>query len=532
MPYGEFTPEEKFLFPRQKGGEFQIVLFYPNTYHVGASNLGFQTVYRLLNQIPGVLCERAFYPENPQDQILTMESRRPLSAFHLIAGSLSFELDIFNFIFALKNAGLPLLSAEREELFPLVMAGGALTFLNPEPLADLVDFFWLGEAETGLTAVIELLTNSYDREKNDLFKELSAIPGLYVPAFYHPVWGEDLKLKFVKPDPGVPFPLEPHFNPQFTPAYSGFISPQTEFSGSFLLEATRGCPHRCHFCGYSWNYPPFKPAAQETLKALIKFAKSHTDKIGLIASDLMLYRELGELCGELKAGKFKLGFSSFRADHLTPEFLDFLAQNGVKTLTLAPEAGSEKLRAAIGKPISDARLIETSRLAYRAGIKNLKLYFLLNLPGETDADLKAIPELVEKLTIPKSSQTISLSLNPLVPKPFTPLMWAQLPSPKLMQEKFQLIKKSLKGLAVSGESPKEALIQGILTRGGRELTPLIIKISGEETPKNFLKYINQSEIFSNGYTEELPKNYLFPFEHLRKKLDKSALYHLYLNRGS
>jgi len=533
-------PQETLLFSPSKGGEFQVVLFYPNTYQMGASNLGFHTVYRILSGLPGVLCERAFLPENPADPILTLESRRPLSAFHLIAASISFELDIFNFISALQKTGLSPLAAEREELFPLVAAGGAVTFFNPEPMAPFVDFFRLGEAESGFAEVIAVLRDSGGREKGEILRELAAGEGIYVPSLYRPVYDPKGKLREVEPLLCAPFPLKLHYNARFTPGASAFLSPKTEFASTYLLEVSRGCPHRCLFCAYSWNYPPFAYASFSDLQPHLELAKAAGGKIGLIAADLLSCRELPQLAASLEAGDFKLGFSSFRAEKLTPEFLHFLVKGGVKTLTLAPEAGEERTRLLLGKALGDEKILELAREAWRAGLKHLKLYFLTGLPPlgglppskAAEADLEAIAGLVQKIRQLKTGLSVTLSLNPLIPKPFTPLMWAPLPDPKTVQEQIKRLKKRLPGVKVGGESPREAFIQGILARGGRELAPALLEAAREGDFRLLPDLLEATGLILGNYSRELSPEHIFPFEHLRKKLDKTAFYRLYLKYRS
>ncbi|RJP76788.1 MAG: TIGR03960 family B12-binding radical SAM protein [Desulfobacteraceae bacterium] len=475
---------------RKRKGKTEVALIYPNTYSVGMSNLGFQTVYRLLNEMDMVSCERAFLPDSDETAdsgIRTMESNRSIHEFPVIAFSVSFESDFLNLIAVVEKAGLPLQSAARGDPHPLVIAGGVACFLNPEPAAPFVDCFLIGEAEQLLPRFIEALDLSAGRKEN-LYHIARTVPGAYVPQFYTPVYHSDRTIKeFAALEEGVPKTIKRVFEKELsaTSAYTSILTPNTAFRDTFLVEVSRGCPHGCRFCTAGFIYRPPRFRSAEVLKQNIDMGKEMSRKIGLMGTAVSDHPEIGALCQYAIDRDLSVSFSSLRADALTPELMEALKKSGIKTATIAPEAGSERMRRIINKGLTETQIVTASKTLVKSGIPNLKLYFMIGLPWETDADIDAIVTLCIKIKEQfleasreeKHIGTITVSVNPFVPKPFTPFQWVPMDDIKQLNRKIKKIRDGLGKVAnvnVQAESPRKAIIQALLSRGDRRVSDILL----------------------------------------------------------
>ncbi|MCP4683229.1 MAG: radical SAM protein, partial [Desulfobacterales bacterium] len=316
-------------------GRISVALIYPNTYHVGMSNLGFQTVYRLLNEMDNVVCERAFLSDvtfNAQGDIRSLESRKSISDFNIIAFSISFETDFLNLLAAVENAGLPMQSAARGDPHPLVIAGGVACFLNPEPVAPFVDCFLIGEAERLLPHFFSI----FDPGKNriSILKSVAQrIPGAYVPAFYKPSYNPDGTLFSFDPLEDVPKAIKRIYvaDLSLSSCCSSILTPHTSFGKTFIIEVSRGCPHGCRFCsaGYIYRPPRFRPVS--LLNQNIDTGVSQTNKIGFMGAAVSDHPSIEHLSKKTITHGATLSFSSLRADALTPNLTTALKGGGLKT---------------------------------------------------------------------------------------------------------------------------------------------------------------------------------------------------------
>ncbi len=480
------------FFRQKTKGILSIALAYPNRYYTGMSNLGFQTVYRLFNAQPVTECQRVFLPE-PADMeeyyrtntpLFSLEAQRPVRDFDVLAFSISYENDYLHLLQILELAKIPLLSKDRQGPDPLVMAGGATVFLNPEPLADFIDFFFLGEVEPLVGALTETLRRGKEEgtPRLEILKELAKLAGVYVPKFYEVTYSpEGLISGFYPKDkapPRVTRVYLPHLD--LYPAFSTIITPQTELAEMLLAELSRGCSRRCRFCACSHVYHPHRLRDGSHLKDVLLKAGAGPSKIGLLGAAISDYPHLLYLGRALLRSQKGLSFSSLRVDALNPELADLLRDSGQKTVTLAPEAGSERLRRIIRKGFNEQKILEAIELLAERGLNNLRLYFMIGLPWEEMIDVQEIAELTKKIKHhlrqkrrwSRGSEKINLSLNSFVPKPATPFQWHPFAEPRELTEKIKLVKKSLakeNGVSVSADLPKWAYLQALLARGDRRV---------------------------------------------------------------
>ena len=528
-------------------GRTRIALAYPNQYQVGMSNLGFQTIYRLLNDIDWILCERAFLPDNSKSRscrIVTIESQRPVTDFDIIAFSVSFESDFLNILSFLNMAGLPMLAKDRMPGHPLIIAGGVACFLNPEPIALFIDSFLLGEAEVLLPGFCQYFNKismkSNEGKKHFLLDIAKNLPGVYEPEFYHPSYNDDGTLKSFEPICEVPEKVKRLFlrDISSTSTCSAVLTPQTSFKKTFLIETGRGCTHGCRFCSAGYIYRPPRYRNLTVLKKSIREGLELTDRIGFVGAAISDLPEIGTLCSEFKNENIRISFSSLRADAVTEDFLSVLKQSRVKTATIAPDAGSQRMRDVINKGITEENILETAERLVAKGIPNLKLYFMIGLPSETLEDIEEIVTLSKKIkdVFLKSSRVrkhigrITLSVNPFVPKPLTPFQWAAMDDKRIIKKKINIIKSGLKkvdNLRIHAESPRRAYIQGMISRGDRRMGEVLSKVLKNKGnwPKTLKEVFLNPDFF---VYRERPFEELFPWDFIEHGVKKSFLWHEYL----
>ena len=510
-------------------GRINIALVYPNSYHVGMSNLGFQVVYRLLNQLDDVVCERAFSPGGETHcsvGIQSLESGKPLKDFDVIAFSISFENDYPNVLSTLEAAGLPLQWQERHTNHPLVLAGGVACFLNPEPLSPFIDCFLIGEAEAMLENFCAQLLAAGLTDGGDRWSTLAEcarrIPGVYVPRFYRPIYTDGGILTAMAPQADVPDRVRRTYLADLStvPACSTVVTPHTAFDHTFLIEIGRGCPHGCRFCtaGFIYRPPRFRPLS--LLQACIQEGATVTDRIGLAGAAVSDLPQIRELCSHARQGDIRISFSSLRADALDEDLLAVLKHGNVKTATIAPDAGSERMRRVINKGIDEQTILRAASLLVANGIPNLKLYFMVGLPTETGDDVEAIVMLCKRIkhVFLRESRNkgrmgdITVSLNSFVPKPVTPFQWAAMDDVNTLKKKIRQVKNGLKkvpNIRVHADVPRWAYIQALLSRGDRRVADhlLLAHRNGQNWPQT----LKESPINADFYvvrerelTEKLP----------------------------
>lgn len=485
--------EEGTLF-KPRGAQTTFALIYPNHYWVGMSNLGFQAVYALLNRHPSFLCERAFLPDQEdlkgfyqsRSPLFSLESQRALKEFEILGFSISFENDYLNVLKILELAKIPLKREERGSTDPLIIAGGITAFLNPEPLADFIDLFIIGEAE----GVLPELLQTYERYSNSglprsrLISLLGRLAGVYAPGNYRILYHNDGPLAGSEPLNGAPGKIKRRLIKKLEahPAYSQISTPATEFRRMLLVELSRGCPWRCRFCANSYAYLPPRSYPIESVKEVVSTDQKR--KVGLVSSQLSSNSGLETIMRSILEQGSKVSVASLRLDLLSEETLYYLKKSGHKTISLAPETGSERLRKVINKGFSDEEILKAVEKIIKNDIFNIKLYFMIGLPGENSRDIEAIAALIKAIKIQvlkygrsRRMGTLTLSINPFIPKASTPFQWHGFGEISSLREKLETIKKELKregNVVVKSESLRSSYLQALLSRGDRRVGKLLL----------------------------------------------------------
>lgn len=476
------------------GGRIHIALIYPNSYYLGMSNLGFQTIYSILNSHDNIVCERVFWEPQKRklEQPISLESQRPLPDFDVLAFSISYELDYFNVVQILKASRMPLLASERDERHPLIIAGGPCVTANLMPLSSFFDCFAIGEGEAILPIFIPTLTEGIEGKKDELLKKLALLPGIYIPSKYD---GKPVKRQWLADLDSVA-------------TTSVILTPDTEFANVYLIEIARGCGWGCRFCLAGFQFRPFR---FRPLDRLIKQAENGlkcTNRIGLLAAAVSDHPEVGELAHMLHRMNAEISVSSLRFRPFSQALLRALAKSGAQTITLAPEAGSERLRRIINKCVAESDIVEAVDKIAGLGIRQIKLYFMIGLPTETDADIDETIRLILALKerVEGTVTRITITAEPFVPKAGTPFQWLPMASEDMLTERMNRIKNALakSGIEVRGESVGWSLIQGVLARGDAKLGSVLANMQ-RNSLASWRKTLGECDLDANFYIHrELP----------------------------
>ena len=482
------------------GGRLRVALAFPNTYFVGMSSLGFQTVYRLFNDLDDVVCERVFLPPKQELQaqlaagtpLVTLESQTRVRDFDVLAFSVSFEWDYTNVVTMLRLAGLPPRAADRNESHPLVVIGGAVTFVNPEPLALFADVITAGEGEMLIPDLVAALRpdgSAARISRDELLRKIAPLRGMYVPSFYDVAYAANGSIEAFTPRPGTGAPAAvrkaavkatDHLDP---PATSIF-TPDTEFGSRFLIEVVRGCANLCRFCWAGYNYLPVRAFSADRILDLAAKARAHSSRAGLVSIALCDHPEIERIMRGLLDLGYSISPASLRLDDLTDPIVSLLRESGERTITIAPEAGSDRLRRVINKTVTTDEILEAADIIFRNGIENLKLYFMIGLPTETDDDLVAIRDLTAELQAimvrharPRGRiGRIVGSVNPLIPKPGTAYQWMPMEDPAITDRKGKRLRQMLSGIDnvyFNIKSERHSYYQALLSLGDRRIAPAI-----------------------------------------------------------
>ncbi len=518
------------------GDRLTFALAFPNTYSLGMSSLGFQTIYRIINDRSDSVCERVFLPDDncaANEPLLTIESLKPLTDFDIAAFSLSFEMDYHNALRMMISSKIEPYSNKRidNENNPIIIAGGIAVTFNPEPLADFIDLFVIGEGEEAVNEITECIVHHKDLNKADLLKKLALIDGVYVPRYYNPLYKVDGTIDRIDADEKAPKLINRRWvkNIGEHPASTLITTPDTQFSNMILVEIARGCGRQCRFCAAGFACLPSRPSNPKAVMDAI-MAHDHTKhRVGLMSASVFDHAASLDICRQLINEGCMFSISSTRADTLNEETAELLIKGGHKTLTIAPEAGTDRLRNVINKVISHTEIINAAESAWKCGFKHIKLYFMIGLPTETDEDIQGITDLAGEIADLHKWQKVDVSVSCFVPKPSTPFQWVSMESQKELKDKLNKLKSSffqIKNIRFNSESPRESIIQGVIARGDRRVGKALLKYA--ESNISWSAAFRETGINPSFYTERLRSlDEVFPWAHIHLGVNKDYLINEY-----
>ena len=485
------------------GAQVRVCLIFPNKYRTAISNLGFQTIYRELNSRPDTRCERGFL--DPALGLKSIESGTPFAQFDILAFSVAFELDFLGLASVLADSRVPLPARQRDSSHPLVVLGGACATSNPEPVVDFVDIVVIGEGERAVHRLIDRVVRYHARDRDGLLRDLAAVPGFYVPHFVRPAYDTDSAIVGVETDMSERVHVESHDDRLLNPAFSQVITRHAEFPNTFLIEVSRGCTHTCRFCLARRLYPYRVWSASKVLEIVDAFCPDKATKVGLVGAAVSDHPEIDEIVALLLERQRKVSVASLRVDSASRTLLQALAASGQRTVTFAPEVGTDRLGRAIGKNVSQDVLLGKADTALEVGLRNIRLYFMIGLPSEEDDDITAIVELSKNVSDLVASRTkgrgkLSLSINPFVPKPLTPFERVPMERVETLERRYTMLRSGLSGcqrVTVRYESIRLALLQAVLARGDRKLGQLITLMSRQGM--SYKRAVQQAKISPDFY---------------------------------
>ncbi|MFC2029304.1 radical SAM protein [Chloroflexota bacterium] len=481
------------------GGRLPVALFFPNTYYLGMSSLAIHALYQLWNARDDTLCERLFTDLTP---IVSVESGSPADYFPVVAMTLSYEMDYFHVASFFRDTGIPPLAADRDETHPLIIAGGPAISANPEPLAPMLDAALIGEVEPAFDSLTDALLLARDG-RDAALAALRHVSGIYLP-------GRSISEE--EPQPVVRQWLK---DLDDYPTHSAMRTPDTEFGDMGLIEIARGCSRGCRFCLAGYAYRPPRQRSVESILAQARALMSEGDRLGLVSAAVSDHSDIDRLASGLCQMGARISVSSLRADSISESLVRALAQSGTQTVTIAPEAGSERLRQTINKRQSEDAILSAIELARRHGLPHLKLYFMLGLPTEDESDVTALVDLALACGL-RFGRRVTVNITPFVPKAHTPFQRLPQTPAKIVMRRIRYVERELQrhGIAVKSESPAWAEIQGTLARGDSRLAEALL-MDERVTPATWRRALEGAGVSSDEILRERSAEERLPWDFLQ-----------------
>ncbi len=486
----ERIAKERVLYERRPGGDISVCVVYPNIYRLGMANLGYQSIYHIFETDARVAADRAFLPDRDElasistggEHLQSLEAGKPLSDFEILAFSISFETDYLNVLTILRLAGIPLRREQRRgRNYPLIIAGGSAIFLNPEPIADFIDLFLIGEGEELAPEFLAAYqaARRIDTQAGPRLDAVAQVAGAYLPDYFAPAYDNAGRLAAVHYNGPGDGKVRRRLLADLDrfPTSSLILTEESVFGDMFLVEASRGCQWGCRFCAAGFMYRPIRYRSPAVLETEARRGLSERRVIGLVGAEMASVPGVAQLASTVANLGGRLSPSSLKADCISPELAQALARNGNRSVTIAPEAGSERMRKVINKNLSEPEILLAAERLIGEGVGNLKLYFMLGLPEEQDHDVHEIAGLTGRILARmrergKTVGRVTVSLNPFVPKPWTPFQWDAMEPIASLKRKIVALRSQLGRIAgpsieLDAESPREAYFQALLSRGDR-----------------------------------------------------------------
>jgi len=538
---------EKNLMPRSLESPLKIALCYPNRYSVAMANLGFQRVCQLFNRCEGVYCDRAFFPD-PQDAkdhfakkipVAGIESRKPLSGFDVVAFSFAFELDYISALEMLWFSRIPLRSEDRRKAggrkagCPLVMAGGIAVSANPEPMAEFLDLIVIGEAEPVIAPLTEALRKLRSRPgPEELREEFSNLCGVYVPSAYQVEYDDAGKIQSRTALAPAPEKIDrATASEKQLPASQQIFSPEMEFSALGLIELMRGCRRGCRFCLEGYFYRPVREASLKAVLAGISELRQYRNKLGLIAPLVPDYAPFKALLEHLAREDIPFSVSSLRMESLSEQLVALLKKSGNRTITLAPETGSLRLKCLVNKEMSEERVIQGMKLLGQYRFERVKLYYQVGFPEEGLDEVDALADSAQQLQNALASGSgrkkypglVEVSVNPFVPKAWTAFQWLALEPRIGLEQKFNRLREKLgpdPRFVLKPGSVREAVLQAVLSRGDRGAGRIIEDLASS---RRSLNEVLRDQKIARLYLRSRELDEILPWEFIRPGVKKSYL---------